>query len=159
MKARRHLLIRLSRHRRGIAAVEFALIAPILVVCLLAVYDLGRALQQQIRLNQAVEAGGLYAITWFDRTSEIVSVVSAAAGNMGNVSIYGPVAYCQCWNSVTSATNAQGCTFSTASVCGGTSVFRRFVSIGAARSVTPIFFTTLTTTSVKNVVLTQTKTN
>lgn len=156
MKARRPLLSRLTRNRRGIAAVEFALIAPILVVCLLAVYDLGRALQQQIRLNQAVEAGGLYAMTWFDRTSEIVSVVSVAAGNMGNVSIYGPVAYCQCWNSVTSAVNPQTCTFSTSSPCG-TSVFRRFVSIGASRSVTPIFFTTLTTTSVKNVVLTQTK--
>jgi Flp pilus assembly protein TadG len=155
MKAFRHLLSRLRHARRGVAAAEFALIVPIMVVCLVAVYDLGRALQQQIRLNQAVEAGGMFAIYFPRDSAGMSSVVSAAVSSWTNVTVATPSTACFCYNATTSVSTSVTCTFSTRTDCGGTSVFRRYISIGASRPVTPIFFTTMTTTSVSHVVQAQ----
>lgn len=149
MRQIRMFLARFRANRRGIAAAEFALIAPIMVVCLLAVYDLGRALQQQIRLNQAVEAGGLFAMSYPYNVTGITSVITQAVSTWTDVAVATPVSICQCWNSVTFSTVSVGCT---TSVCGGTSVLRNFISMGAQRPFQPIFFTTLTNTSVNYVV-------
>lgn len=63
-RCRTYILNRSRLGRRGVAVVEFGFIAPIMVISLVAVYDLGNALQQNIRLNQAVRAGGLYAMEY-----------------------------------------------------------------------------------------------
>lgn len=52
---------RLGRDRRGVSAVEFAIVAPMMVILMLGAYDLGNAAQQQIALQEAVRAGGEYA--------------------------------------------------------------------------------------------------
>jgi Flp pilus assembly protein TadG len=54
--------------RQGVAAAEFALIAPVIVALLLSVYDLGNAIQQQLQLQQALRAGGLYALAFPTQT-------------------------------------------------------------------------------------------
>jgi len=51
----------LARDRRGMSAVEFGLAAPVFLAMLTPVVDLGLAFSQQIRVNQAVEAGAQYA--------------------------------------------------------------------------------------------------
>ena len=51
----------LARDRRGMSAVEFGLAAPVFLAMLTPVIDLGLAFSQQIRINQAVEAGAEYA--------------------------------------------------------------------------------------------------
>ena len=51
----------LTRDRRGVSAVEFGLAAPVFLAALSPVIDLGLAFSQQIRINQAVEAGAQYA--------------------------------------------------------------------------------------------------
>src|SRR4051794_5990604 len=51
----------LVRDRRGVSAVEFGLAAPVFLAALSPVIDLGLAFSQQIKLNQAVEAGAQYA--------------------------------------------------------------------------------------------------
>ena len=51
----------LARDRRGVSAVEFGLAAPMFLAALSPVIDLGLAFSQQIRINQAVEAGAQYA--------------------------------------------------------------------------------------------------
>jgi len=51
----------LTRDRRGVSAVEFGLAAPVFLAALSPVIDLGLAFSQQIRVNQAVEAGAQYA--------------------------------------------------------------------------------------------------
>ena len=51
------------RDRRGIAAVEFALIAPVLVTLMLGVYHIGSAVHEMLLLQQALRAGGLYAMS------------------------------------------------------------------------------------------------
>ena len=51
----------LVRDRRGVSAVEFGLAAPVFLAALSPVIDLGLAFSQQIKVNQAVEAGAQYA--------------------------------------------------------------------------------------------------
>src|ERR1700692_353845 len=51
----------LTHDRRGVSAVEFGLAAPMFLAALSPVIDLGLAFSQQIRINQAVEAGAQYA--------------------------------------------------------------------------------------------------
>src|SRR5213075_1818680 len=50
-----------ARDRRGMSAVEFGLAAPVFLAILTPVVDLGLAFSEQIRVNQAVEAGAQYA--------------------------------------------------------------------------------------------------
>ncbi len=51
------------RDKRGIAAVEMAAVAPVLLFILIACVDFGRAISQSIDLANAVRAGAQYAVT------------------------------------------------------------------------------------------------
>ena len=51
----------LARDCRGVSAVEFGLATPVFLAALSPLIDLGLAFSQQIRVNQAVEAGAQYA--------------------------------------------------------------------------------------------------
>ncbi len=51
----------LAHDRKGVSAVEFGLAAPVFLAALSPVIDLGLAFSEQIRVNQAVEAGAQYA--------------------------------------------------------------------------------------------------
>ena len=71
----------LARDRRGVSAVEFGLAAPVLLAGLSPVIDLGLAFSQQIRVNQAVEAGAQYASSNPYAGSSWSSGVSSAISN------------------------------------------------------------------------------
>lgn len=75
-------LAALRRAEDGISAVEFALSAPpILLGLVLPVIDLGQGFSDQIRINNAVQAGAQYASanTWNGNSaSDIQSVVQGA---------------------------------------------------------------------------------
>jgi Flp pilus assembly protein TadG len=64
--------------RRGIAALEFALIAPVLLLLLLGAYDIGSAVQQRLVLQGALRAGARYAISFPDRNDGIVAAMQQA---------------------------------------------------------------------------------
>src|SRR5690348_2191289 len=49
--------------RRGVSAIEFAIIASVTVTLMVGAYDLGDAAQRQIALQEAVRSGGAYAAT------------------------------------------------------------------------------------------------
>ncbi len=68
-------LTRLAAARRSIAAVEFALIAPVFVIVLAGTIDLGFAIYTWSRLQGALAAGANYALM----NSGAVSHASAAA--------------------------------------------------------------------------------
>ena len=53
-----------AQDRRGVAAVEFALIMPVLVTLLFGVYHIGNAVHEMLLLQQALRAGGLYALSF-----------------------------------------------------------------------------------------------
>lgn len=74
----REWVLRFYQDRHGIAAVEFALVAPILVILMLGTYDLGNAAQQQIALQAAVQVGGAYAVHLPDDPTGVQAAVTAA---------------------------------------------------------------------------------
>ncbi|MBV8520772.1 MAG: pilus assembly protein [Acetobacteraceae bacterium] len=66
---------------RGIAALEFALIAPVLSVILVGTADLGMACWEKVAVNNAAWAGAAYAaIHGSSNTSGISNAVSQATG-------------------------------------------------------------------------------
>jgi len=88
-------LRRLLRHRRGISAVEFALIAPVLGVILFAMIDVGGAAFQYIELVQSLSAGSAYAMNHSSDTSGIQGAVSAALpSGWTNVTVGAPRYFC-----------------------------------------------------------------
>lgn len=53
----------LRRRDRGVSALEFALVMPLVVLIMLGIADYGNALQQSLRLEAAARAGAQVALT------------------------------------------------------------------------------------------------
>ena len=51
---------------RGVAAIEFAFVAPFLLVLLIAVSELGLPIRTELLAQEAVAAGAQYAIQGFN---------------------------------------------------------------------------------------------
>jgi hypothetical protein len=66
------------RDRRGIAALEAAMVAPVLVLILMACVDFGRAISQSIELANAVRAGAQHAVTAANAQAQIESTIRSA---------------------------------------------------------------------------------
>jgi len=95
----------LARDRRGMSAVEFGLAAPVFLAMLTPVIDLGLAFSQQIRVNQAVEAGAQYASSNPYAGTSWASAVSSAITNATSLSVNPSVGAetCGCPNSTSTA--------------------------------------------------------
>ncbi len=78
-----HRLIQCARalraDRRGVAAVEFALIAPIFCVMLVAAVDFGGVLHTKFELDSAISAGANYALV---NAAQVSSTNGASLGNV-----------------------------------------------------------------------------
>ena len=73
-------VVAIWRERRGIAAVEFALVAPILLALMVGIIDLGFAFSAQIKVQLAAQAGARYAqLHGFDTAKISTAVTSATA--------------------------------------------------------------------------------
>jgi Flp pilus assembly protein TadG len=125
----------LLRCDRGVAAVEFGLSAPLLLAVLVPVADLGIAFSQQQQLEQAVQAGALYATMhpWNQNASSAIAGAVAAATTLSGISV-SPTPYqtCGCPSSsgITTATCGSTCT-------NGESA-GYYVVISAQRAYTPV---------------------
>jgi Flp pilus assembly protein TadG len=133
----------LGRDRMGMSAVEFGLAAPVFMAMLTPVVDLGLAFSQQIRINQAVEAGAQYASTNQYNTSSWSSGVSSAMSGATTLSISPSVGSetCGCPNSGSTAIVTGG--YGTAPNCTGGpcpdgSNPGYFVTISASRTYTSV---------------------
>lgn len=82
------------RDRRGIAATEFALVAPVLLLMLLSAYDIASAMWRTTRLEMAARAGAQYA---FARPQDSAGIASAALAQLAG------------WTGVTVASTAMAC--------------------------------------------------
>jgi Flp pilus assembly protein TadG len=115
----------LCRDRRGVAAVEFAIIATIMVTLMLGAYDFGNAAQEQVALQEAVRAGGAYAQS---RPSDLTGIRNSVANalpagwalsNAGGVAAVA----CFCLNPATGVTTPLGsCTDANLSSCTGANI-------------------------------------
>jgi Flp pilus assembly protein TadG len=89
---------RTARDRQGVAAVEFALIAPVLLVMLAGVIDFSLYIGTRIELEQALRAGAQYALKDFTDSTTISAAVTGAT-NLSSVTVsYDPAtdSYCEC---------------------------------------------------------------
>ena len=95
----------LARDRRGMSAVEFGLAAPVFLAMLTPVIDIGLAFSQQIRVNQAVEAGTQYATANPYNGTTWATNVSSAMTNATTLSVSPVVGgeTCGCPNSTSTA--------------------------------------------------------
>ncbi len=84
------------REGRGSAAIEFALVSPIFVILLVGVVELGFAGLSAMRVQDAAEAGALYAQVHGWDQAGIVSAVTHATGASAIGATPVPVTFCGC---------------------------------------------------------------
>jgi TadE-like protein len=84
------------RERRGSAAIEFALVSPIFIILLVGVVELGFAARDAMRVQDAVEAGALYAqVHGWDAPGIVAAVVNATDAK-GLTATPAPLTFCGC---------------------------------------------------------------
>lgn len=96
MAARIRITITRRRAEAGTAALEFALAAPLLLIMLMGVVELGFTMYQAMQVYNSVEAGALYAAkNGFDAAAISAAVVNAT-GTAGITATPAPVQFCGC---------------------------------------------------------------
>lgn len=93
-----HRLARKARQDRGAAAVEFALLLPLLLLLVFGIIDFGRALNAQITLTQAAREGARLESLG---ESNVVSSTQGAATGLSPVTVT-VVSSCPVGSSLTS---------------------------------------------------------
>lgn len=141
---RRHLLS-LAYERRGAASIEFALLSVMFFFVMTAALDLGMWYQQRLRLDSAVEQGGMIAFNTRSSVdaSAIATYVGAAAklaaGPMVTITCNGGT--CVNTGRVCACINGSGPTYITAACnasCADGSLAGYYMKINAVATAKPI---------------------
>lgn len=132
------------RARAGTAGTEFAIAAPVVLLAIIAMTDIGLAIGRQIALDQSVRAGAEFAMGGVDDTSRVEDIVFAAATGYGKDTVQddGPDAgekgptvdvteVCRCPGSAVEVSCS-------AKTCSGDDP-SRFFSISASQAYDPLF--------------------
>ena len=83
LRTDRAWLTRLMRDRRGVSAVELGLTAAFILPPLITVFDLGMAFSQEIKLQQAVQAGAQYAsMNVWEGSSSPTAITNAVTNSL-----------------------------------------------------------------------------
>ncbi len=81
---------------RGTAAIEFAIIAPVLMILLIGIVELGLGVQQAMQVQNAAEAGAVYAGKHGWDAGAIAAAVVNASDAGGLAASPAPVLFCGC---------------------------------------------------------------
>jgi Flp pilus assembly protein TadG len=81
---------------QGTAAIEFALMIPVLLTLMMGVADLGFAMYTGMQVYSAAEAGALYAAKNGWDSAGISSAVTGATGTEGITASPAPTQFCGC---------------------------------------------------------------
>lgn len=152
----------LRRRDRGVAALEFALVAPILMFVMVAIADGGNALQQAIRLEAAARAGAQVAFTHpgdtrFVTNDPSIALVNAATlaklpdwtqavsctNGIGNGVCASYTSWCQCPQSGNAANTSYA--FACASATPPCEDYQQYASVTVTRNYSPLLFVPVTT--------------
>jgi Flp pilus assembly protein TadG len=121
----RNLLRAMSDDRRGVAAIEFAVMAPTLVMMTICTLDLGMGIYRNMQVQNAAQAGAQYAMVHDFDANVISSVVSNATGLSSISASPPPMQYCGCATSIGVANIACGLT------CPAGAVYGNYVQVSA----------------------------
>ena len=69
---------RFLRDRNGLGAVEFAVLAPVLILMFVALADLGLGIYQNMQVDSAAQYGAQYALVNGYNSDAITSAVQAS---------------------------------------------------------------------------------
>jgi Flp pilus assembly protein TadG len=103
---------------RGAAAIEFAVIAPTLVMMAVCTVDLGMGIYRNMQVQNAAQIGAQYAMRHPFDANQIATVVSNATGLSTISASPAPVQYCGCATSSGVGTVTCGATCPTGAVYG-----------------------------------------
>jgi Flp pilus assembly protein TadG len=97
--------------RRGVAAIEFAIMVPTLVMMTVCTVDLGMGIYSNMQVQGAAQAGAQYAMVHGFDPNSISTAVSNATGQSGISASPSPLQYCGCATSagVTNVTCGSPC--------------------------------------------------
>ncbi len=100
-----------ARDRRGVAAMEFAVLVPVLVLVALCTADLGLAIYSEMQVQNSAEAGVGYAFLHGYNATAISSAITSAGQVSGLTASPSPSEFCGCPGSsgVVSATCGSTC--------------------------------------------------
>ena len=131
-----------ARSTRGASAIEFAIMAPVLIVGLLVVADVGLAVNDRMRLDQAARAGAEFAMNSVDDAATIEDMVKASAtGAYGDdlndvdsskIPDVAAAMYCEC-------PDAPGVAASCGNLCAGDVVPSAYWRIEASKDFNGVF--------------------
>jgi Flp pilus assembly protein TadG len=122
-------LVEWLRDSRGTAAVEFGFIAPVAVVLLIGVVDLGLVANTMMQLRAAARAGAQYAVENPTDTDGIEqAVLNSGALPSGGVTVT-PAVTCECKN---------GTAITCGSPCADGNPQRVLVSVAVTRNFVPL---------------------
>jgi hypothetical protein len=125
-------ILETKTNMKGNATIEFALVAPLFLLLLVGVIDLGYAFYEQMVVEDAVEAGAAYASLHGWQSGGITSAVTNATGVSGISASPAPSLFCGC-----PADNGIA-PISCASTCSGGITPGQYVQISAQTTHTPI---------------------
>jgi Flp pilus assembly protein TadG len=118
--------------RRGTAALEFALVVPVLISAFIGIVDVGMALYDQLQLVNAAEAGARYAAVNGWNSGKIQTAVTGATSLSAIAASPAPSQSCGCPNGSGVAVANCGSTCSTGTMAG------TYITVNAQYAYTPI---------------------
>lgn len=83
------MVIRTDKKQRGLAAVEFAIVVPVMLFLMMATAEFGRVFYHYNTLTKAVQTGARYASKPLLKTSELTNIDAAFKQRIQNFVVYG----------------------------------------------------------------------
>ena len=123
------LLGRLSQARQALAATEFAIAAPVLLIMMIAVYDFGMGQWHHMQVTNAARAGAAFAGTHEWNSAAIALSVTDATDYPAIQATPAPEQYCGCPNATAGIT-----TVACGSTCPSGGTAGTYVRVSATAS-------------------------
>ena len=120
------------RDGRGVAAVEFALAAPLLATILTVLVDFGFGFYEKMQVEVAAQAGAQYALLYGWNSASIQNAVTGATPLSGLTATPAPAQSCGCPSGTAVAAAACGSTCSNGLAAG------TYVTVSAQATYTPL---------------------
>lgn len=122
------LIRNLIRDSSGASAIEFALVAPVLITAVLFMVDIGLAVSTRMELNRDVRAGAQAAMSLNNDTSAIQAIALASSGSPEGTTV-NVAGSCACGSTVSACQ----------SLCGNGTAPSVFIAISAIKPYDGLF--------------------